>query len=151
MPVGHKHRKVNFWNVHAPFQERMMFYGFDLEKYRSSVACDRQRVGRPGYNSCWRICIFRRVRKIAKSECWPHRPSARMEQLTRLPLDGFSWNLIFEPVLLKSYNNNGYFTRRPTRILWQYFIKFFLAWEMFRMRNVSDKSCRVNQGTVYVK
>jgi len=50
----------------------------------------------------------------------PVRPSMRLHGTTRLPLDGFSWNLIFEyfwkicvkkiQVSLKSGKNNRYFT-----------------------------------------
>ena len=67
------------------------------------------------------LSIFRRGRKIAKSKyelrlvCL----SARLYRKTRLPLDGFSLNFIFEyfskirrknQVSLKSDKNNGYFT-----------------------------------------
>ena len=70
---------------------------------------------------------------------------------TRLPLDGFSRNLIFEDiskicgkknqVWLKSDKNNGYFTWRPKYIL----IKSRSV--LLRMRNVSDTRCREIQNT----
>ena len=54
------------------------------------------------------------------------RPSVRLQGPTRLPSDGFSWNLIFgyflkicqenSQVSLKSDNNNEYFTWRPIYI-----------------------------------
>jgi hypothetical protein len=43
--------------------------------------------------------VFRRARKIEKttiSFVMPFRPSVRIKRLTRLPLDGLSWNKIFE-------------------------------------------------------
>ena len=53
-------------------------------------------------------------------------PSVRPHGTTRLPLGGFSWNLIFEDFFLKSVEkiqvplksdkNNGYFTWRPIYI-----------------------------------
>ena len=46
------------------------------------------------------ICLFRRVHKITKIDCYIVMSvffflSARPHGITRLPLDGFSWNLIF--------------------------------------------------------
>ena len=67
------------------------------------------------------------------------RSSVRPYGTTRLPLDRFSWNLIFEllsskavakiQVSLKSDAYSGYFRRRSFHI-WQYLAKFFLEWEM---------------------
>jgi len=59
------------------------------------------------------------MNNLAKSCCYLH------DGKTRLPLDGFSWNLIFEDfqksleklqVSLKSDENKGYVTRRPMYI-----------------------------------
>jgi hypothetical protein len=72
----------------------------------------------------FRVIIFGRVRKTAKaivSFVMSGRPSVSPHR-TRLPLDGFSWHLIFEysskncRVSLKSDTNNGYFTWRPIYI-----------------------------------
>jgi hypothetical protein len=62
---------------------------------------------------------------------------------TRLPLDGFSRNLLLEDFFLKyvakiqfslqSNKNNRYFTWRPTHILITY------RWLSLKMRNVSEK------------
>jgi hypothetical protein len=69
--------------------------------------------------------------------------SVRRHGTTRLPLDGFSWNLIFEyffrrtvekiQVLLKSSNNNGDFTRRH---IYNY---DNISLSFLRIRNISDK------------
>ena len=59
------------------------------------------------------------LQKITISFVMPVHPFVHPHGTTRLPLDGFSWNLIFESVLkivekiqvsLKSDKNNGYFT-----------------------------------------
>jgi len=54
------------------------------------------------------IVIFRRFRKTRKRLLAPScltvsqsvlpsvRPSVRLHRITRLPLDGYSWNIIFE-------------------------------------------------------
>ena len=72
---------------------------------------------------------------------------------TRLPLDGFPWNLMFYyfrkfvkkiQVSLKSDKNNGYFTWRPTYFYDRIWLKIIL-----RIRNVSDK-CRENQNTHFM-
>jgi hypothetical protein len=73
--------------------------------------------------------------------------SVRPHGTTRLPLDGFSWNLIFEhfskvcreKVSLKSDKNNGHFTKD------EYAFFIISRSVLLRMRNVSDKSCRENQ------
>jgi hypothetical protein len=59
---------------------------------------------------------------------------------TRLPLDGFWWNLIFE-LFSKLFHENSSFIkiRQEQRVLymktfshlWQYLAKFFLEWEIF--------------------
>ena len=73
---------------------------------------------------------------------------------TRLPLDGFSWNLISEYffrkaaenslVALKSHKNYGYCVWRTIHIL----IKPCSV--LLTMRNISDKSCRENQNTQFM-
>jgi len=74
------------------------------------------------------------------SACPSICPSIHMEQ-SQLPLDGFSWNSVFEyfsktcqemRVLLNSDNTNCYFT-------WSlYLFQFFLQWEIFRIK-VAEK------------
>jgi hypothetical protein len=80
------------------------------------------------------------------------RLSVRPHATIRLPLDGFSRNLIFDnfskicreiQVSLKSDKNNDYFTCRPVYIL--IISRSFLL----RMRNFSDKSCKENQNTPF--
>jgi hypothetical protein len=74
-------------------------------------------------------------------------------ETTRLPLDGFCWNLILRLFLkhvekiqvpFKSDKNNGYFTRRRFQLL------TISRQILHRMRNVLDKSCRENQNTHFM-
>ena len=74
--------------------------------------------------------------------------SVRPHGTTRLPLDEFSSNLIFEriskiQISLKYDKNGGYFTWRHMYIYGNISLKYFF----FRMRIISDKSCRENQKT----
>jgi hypothetical protein len=91
---------------------------------------------------------FRRVRKLKKkrrlaSSCLSVRPSVRMEQTIRLPLDGFSWNLIIFrksvqkiQIPLKPDKNNGYFI---WRLVYIYdFNEFFLECEVFQKKYVQS-------------
>ena len=75
-----------------------------------------------GYEQC-----LRRVRKIAKCEYYLRHAylSVRPHGTTRLPQDGFSWNLIFEDFskfrwenssFIKIWQENGHFTERPIYI-----------------------------------
>jgi hypothetical protein len=98
-------------------------------------------------------CFFRRVRKIAKSDS-NFVMSVRPHGTSRLPLDGFLWNLIFEhfsketaekiEVLLKSVQNNA--------TLHEYGYTFLIISRsvLLRMRNISDTSCKGNQNTHFV-
>jgi hypothetical protein len=82
-----------------------------------------------------------------------HVMSVRQHETTQLPLDGFSWNLIFEifrkavektQVPLKCDKNNGYFT---WRLMYMY---ESISLNLFRMRSMSDKSCRKIQNTYFI-
>ena len=77
--------------------------------------------------------------------------SVRPHATTRLPLDGFWWNLIFEffrksvdkiQVSLKSDKNNGCFT-------WRRFHFTTSRW-ILRMRNVSKEICTENQNSHFI-
>jgi hypothetical protein len=66
---------------------------------------------------------FAELRKADISFVLFVRPSVRPRETIRLPLDGFSCNLIFEGFLKicrenssSVKKNNGYFTRRPMHI-----------------------------------
>jgi hypothetical protein len=104
------------------------------------------------------LVIFRHVHKIAKNYysilrvCVSTRPSVHLHGTTRLPLDGFSLNLIFQyffksvekiQVSFKSHKNNWYFTWR--RILYTFLpclTQFFLEWELFQIK-VAVKIIRI--------
>jgi hypothetical protein len=90
--------------------------------------------------------VFRRVCENCEKRTLPSSClSVRLHRTTRLPLDEFSWNLIFEDfskicsgkiqVSLISDKNNGYLymTYIP---LWKYLAEFFLEWEMFQTKFV---------------
>jgi hypothetical protein len=73
--------------------------------------------------------------------------SARLHETTRLPLDGFSWDLISEQFSKFSRENSRAIKIRQkkqvlcTKIflhLWQYVSEFFLEWDMF-WTNVVEK------------
>ena len=101
------------------------------------------------------MCIFRCVRKIAKSGELRHVwPSVRLHGATRFPLDGCSCNLVFEylfhksveksQVSLKSDKNN------ETGTLLEDQCTFLIISRSLRLtiRKVSDKSCRESQNTI---
>jgi hypothetical protein len=78
-------------------------------------------------------------------------PSVCPNGATRLPLDRFVWNLIFEhfskcfrkvQAELKSDKHNGYFTWRPINT-------FFIVsrWVLLRIKNILHISYRENQNT----
>jgi len=81
-------------------------------------------------------------------------PSVRQHGTAWLPLDGFSWNLIFEylkktveksnQVSLKSHKNNGYFTWRPIYIFDNSSLSSSYNEKCFR------QSCRDNQNTHFM-
>jgi hypothetical protein len=59
--------------------------------YRTKVALDSE--NKEHINTVWeKFTIFKRVQKIAMFSYLSVRP----HETTRFPLDGFSWNLIFE-------------------------------------------------------
>jgi hypothetical protein len=87
------------------------------------------------------------------SVCPSVRPSARPHGRTPLPLDGFSWNFVFE-YYSKICQENPRFHQNPTRItgnLREKLCTFMIIspW-VLRIRNVSDKSCRENQNAHFM-
>jgi hypothetical protein len=80
--------------------------------------------------------------------------SVREHGITRLPLDGFSINLIFHyfsksveqiKISLKSDNNRGVTLREGLRTF-----MIISRWIFPKMRNASDKSCRENQNSHFI-
>ena len=81
-------------------------------------------------------------------------PSFCSHGTTRLPIDGFSWNFIFE-YFSKTYRENSSFVKigQEYRVLCLKSNINFLTtyrWIGFRMRHVSDKGYRDNRNTFYV-
>ena len=77
--------------------------------------------------------------------------SVRLSAWTRLPLDGFSWNLIFEYFSKKTVEKFKFHSNR-TRIKGafhegQYTFLIISRSFLLRMKNVSDKSRRENRNT----
>jgi hypothetical protein len=88
------------------------------------------------------VDAFAKLRKATISFVMSVRPSVPPHRTTRLPMDGFSWNLIFECFLkiaekIQSDKNNGYFTWVPIYIF-DHNAHFFLEWEKFP-KKVVDK------------
>ena len=92
-----------------------------------------------------RLAIFRHFRKIAKSD-YRHRhicPSVRLYGTSGIPLDEFSWNLIFECFSQICWENLGFirlgqvwrlvYMKTYTDLL-QCLFQFFLEWNT---RNIS--------------
>ena len=100
--------------------------------------------------------FFKGVRKISKSDCqFCHvRPCVCSYGTTRLPLDGFSWNSIFEyfpKICLKKFKSQ-YNLTTITGTLHEDRYTFLIIFRsvLLRMINVSNKSCRQNQNTHFV-
>jgi hypothetical protein len=75
--------------------------------------------------------------------------SVRPNGTTRLQLDGFSWNLIFEDFSKICQENSSFIKiRKECRVLYmKTSIHFFITSRsvLLRMGNVADKSCRENR------
>jgi hypothetical protein len=105
------------------------------------------------------IFLFRPLRKLWKAAISfvmyikSFRPSVlpsfsySVGRTTRLPLDGFSWNFIFEyfqkfveriQISLKSDKNDGLLNVKTTRYLWSYLAHSFLEREMFQTNVVEE-------------
>jgi len=87
--------------------------------------------------------MFAKLRKVTVSFVMSVCPYFCPHGISRLALDGTSWNLIF-----------GGFLKNLSRIrgtLYEEFCKFMIScWILFRVRDVLDKSCRENQNTRFV-
>ena len=98
---------------------------------------------------------FAKLRNATISFVMSVCPSAFPHGTTRLPLDGLSWNLIFEYFfenLLRKFKIH-YNLTTTTGTLHEDRYTFFIISRSFllRMKNVSDKSCRENQNTFYLQ
>ena len=105
----------------------------------------------------WSLGAFAKLRKVSVSfvvrVCLSVRPSVCPHGTTRLSLDGFSWNFMFdyfenlsrELVSLLSVQNKGYFTWTPVYIL------IISRSILLRMENVLDESFREIQNTFCIQ
>jgi hypothetical protein len=73
--------------------------------------------------------------------------SVRPHGITRLPLDWYSWNLIFEyfsesvkkiKVLLKSWQELQVLAAKTSIPLWSHLVQFVVEWEMFQTKVVEE-------------
>jgi hypothetical protein len=108
------------------------------------------------YNNLLYISIFRNVRKVAKSDYQLRHlcPTVRPHETTRLPLDGFSLNLVSE-YFSKIRRENSRFIKlwkRITGTLRGDLCTFMIIsrWILLIMRNVSDRSCTQNRNKHFV-
>jgi len=92
------------------------------------------------------LCIFGRCRKIAKNNySLRHVCLSFSPQRTRLPLEEFSWNLVFEYFSEIYWENLSLIDIRSVLYiknhvyLWHYLTTLFLEWEMFRTYVVCPK------------
>ena len=101
--------------------------------------------------------FFRRVDKIDKSDYYLRRLSVRLsvrpsEWKTWLPLEVFSWNLIFEYFSRICWEIQVSFrSEKITGILQEHVCTCILSrWVLLRMWNVSDKCFPENQNTHFM-
>ena len=84
--------------------------------------------------------LLRCVRKILKSDCLLRRVC--LHGTTRLPLDGFSWNLVFESFYKICRENSSFVKMDKNKVLhmktnkhfWLHLANFFLEWKMFQKK-----------------
>ena len=93
----------------------------------------------------WFLSVFAKLRKATELQLTSLCPSVRPHGTTRLPLDGFLWNLIFRffPPNICRENSSFIKIRREYLVLymtfphlWQYLADFFLEWEIFKIKVV---------------
>jgi len=92
---------------------------------------------------------FAKLRKATTSFVMSVRPPLLPHGTSRLPLDGFSWNLMFEYFSTLSKENLRSIKVLPKqRVI---YMKTISRSILLRMRNVSDKIRRENQNTFCVQ
>ena len=126
-----------------------------LLKFQSFCDWDHFSWRPPWSESAGHVVVCRRFRKIARSNYkrrYVCRCVCRHGQ-TRLQLDEFSWNFIFEyfsktfrktQVSLKHDKKNGSLHEHPCSFITH-------RWILLRRGSVLDKSCGENQNTFYVQ
>jgi len=85
------------------------------------------------FRECSQSCIKRLFVTFIRPS---FRPSVRPHGTTRLPVGGFSWKLIFDYFSKICQENSSFiktcqFYMRTYWHLWEYFVEFFLDWEIF--------------------
>jgi len=80
-------------------------------------------------------------------------PSTRLHRTPVLPLDGFSWNFIYEYFSTICLENSNFVKIwQESRLLYMKTLCTFMVSPsiLLRMSNFSDKSCRENQNTHFI-
>jgi len=74
----------------------------------------------------------------------------RLHGTARLPLDGFSLNLVIFENLSRKFKFSENLSRITDTVHGDQYTFLVISRTVFRMKSVSDKSCRENQNTLYV-
>jgi hypothetical protein len=132
---------TDWWALGCRLSLKSSFVGKSVKCFNNWNGTARS-TRRPTHLQHADLTAFRRVRKIAKSDyVFRHAClSTRPYETTRFPLDGFSWNLVFQDFSKIHWINSSFVElRREYRVL---YVKFYahLSWILLRMRNVSDKA-----------
>jgi hypothetical protein len=109
---------------------------------------------------CQLLGAFQTLRQASISFIMFVSPSVCTHGTTRLPLDGFSLNLIFEhfffenllrkiQVSSKSGKNKGSFAWGPVYIFWSYLSQFFLDWKIFQVKVVENLETHILYSTIF--
>ena len=126
-PAPNSRRLLSLWALMAFSRVNFSFF------LRAFANCERRILA----SSCLSVCL-----SVCHTPCLPVLPYVRMEQLG-IPLDGFSWNLIFE-YFSKIFQENSSFTKiwQEQRVL---YVKanihlWYLVQLFFETRNAETKS-----------
>jgi hypothetical protein len=150
IPKHWHHRRNN--NKHHHHRENFKFSAsYSIFRRANEIVKSYHWLRHASLSVCLSVCLSVRP-SVHLSVC----PFVRPFETTRLPLDGFSWNLIYEyfffkcvgkiQVRFKLDKNNVTGTLNGN----QYTFLIVSPAISFRMRNFSDKICGVNQNTHFM-
>ena len=102
----------------------------------------------------WSLDAFAKLRKATISLVMSVRPSACLHGITRLPLDVFLWNLIFD-FFFGNQSRKFHFNYNQTKIkgtLHEDQYTFFITCRLvlLRIKSVSDISCKETRNTRFI-
>ena len=100
------------------------------------------------------LCAFTKLGKVTVIFVMSVCPSLCLHGTAGLPLDGFSWNLIFGYFLKLCWENSSFIKiwQEWWVLLREYLYIFMIIphWILLRIRNISDNSCRENQNWHFI-